>query len=160
MITMINEESQQELETFLAAYETLSQDSLVKPPEDEIIEVRYYPEDQGDDDIDQEGEEIAAMAQKIRAEHQKITKEQSQQIQPIGYVSNARNATSRSDMFQFWAPAEETSLGIGSIVRHTATIPQQVDTYGIIVDTIGSTLGLDDYAVHVYEQDALPPLNS
>src|SRR5438128_96154 len=122
MIAIMNEENRQELETFLTTYETLSRDTLVKPPEEEIIEVRYYPADQGDDEIDEEAEEIAAMAQRIQAEHLKTMEEQPRQIRPIGYVSNARNAASRSDMFQFWAPAEETLLGIGSIVRHTATL--------------------------------------
>ena len=34
-----------------------------------------------------------------------------------------------------------------------------IETYGIIVDSEGQTLGLDDVAVHVYETDALPPLH-
>ena len=158
---MTNEENRQELETFQAAYEALSQDIPVETRE-EVIVIRDYPEDQGDDEIAEDDEEIATLVLAAQAEREKITSQQftSQQTLPIGYVTNARNAASRSDMFQFWAPAEETSLGIGSIVRHTATIPQRVDTYGIIVDTTGSTLGLADYAIHVYEQDAQPPLDS
>ncbi len=158
---MKNEENQQEFETFRAAYEALSQDIPVETRE-EVIVIRDYPEDQGDDEIAEDDEEIATLVLAAQAEREKITSQQftSQQTLPIGYVTNARNAASRSDMFQFWAPAEETSLGIGSIVRHTATIPQRVDTYGIIVDTTGSTLGLADYAIHVYEQDAQPPLDS
>lgn len=156
------EENLQELEIFRAAYETLAQDIQVEPREEEVIIIRDYPEDQGDDEIAEDDEEIAVMVLAAQAEREKITHRQftSQQTFPIGYVTNARNAASRSDMFQFWATAEETSLGIGSIVRHTATVPHRVDTYGIIVDTTGSTLGLDDYAIHVYEQDAQPPLDS
>jgi uncharacterized protein len=155
------EENSQELDTFRAAYEILSEDTDNKPSEEEIIVIQRYPEDQGDDEIAQDDEEIAAMVLAAQALRDKITiQPTSQQILPIGYVTNARNAASRSDMFQFWAPAEEISLGIGSIVRHTATIQQHIDTYGIVVDTTGSTLGLDDYAIHVYEQDAQPPLGS
>ena len=156
------EENLQELETFRAAYETLSRDIHVEPRENEVIVIRDYPEDQGDEEIAADDEEIASLVLAAQAEREKITHRQftSQQILPIGYVTNARNAASRSDMFQFWATAEETSLGIGSIVRHTATILNRVDTYGIIVDTTGSTLGLDDYAIHVYEQDAQPPIGS
>ncbi|MFL5691028.1 MAG: hypothetical protein ACJ795_04420, partial [Ktedonobacteraceae bacterium] len=79
---------------------------------------------------------------------------------PLGYVSNARNSVAQSDSFQFWAPAEEASLGIGGIVRHTSSQPDPVHTYGIITKTEGQTLGLDDYAIHVYEQDAHPPIDS
>lgn len=158
----MTEENLQELETFQAAYETLAQDIHLEPREEEVIVIREYPEDQGDDELAQDDEEIAALVLAAQAEREKITNQQftSQQTHPIGYVTNARNAASRSDIFQFWAPAEETSLGIGSIVRQTATVPERVDTYGIIVDTTGSTLGLDDYAIHVYEQDAQPPLGS
>jgi hypothetical protein len=35
-----------------------------------------------------------------------------------------------------------------------------VHTYGIITKTEGQTLGLDDYATHVYEKDAKPPIES
>jgi len=161
IVFVTNEENRQELETFRAAYEALSQDIPVETRE-EVIVIRDYPEDQGDDEIAEDDEEIATLVLAAQAEREKITSQQitSQQTLPIGYVTNARNAASRSDMFQFWAPAEETWLGIGSIVRHTATIPQRVDTYGIMVDTTGSTLGLADYAIHVYEQDAQPPLDS
>jgi hypothetical protein len=156
------EENLQELETFSAAYEALSQDIQVEPPHREIIVIREYPEDQGDGEVTEDDEEIAAMILSAQIEREKMMHRQltSQQTLPIGYVTNARNAASRSDIFQFWAAAEETSLGIGSIVRHTATVPQREDTYGIIIDTTGSTLGLDDYAIHVYEQGAQPPLDS
>jgi hypothetical protein len=127
----------------------------------EVLVISSYPDDQGDDEIGEEEEEIEALVLAAQAEQQKsVEPSPMQSMDPIGYVSNARNATSRSDQFQFWTPAEEISLGIGSIVRHTATTPQRVDTYGIIIDTAGSTLGLDDYAIHVYEQDARPPLES
>ncbi len=156
------EENLQELETFRAAYETPSRDIDREPREEEIIVIREYPEDRGDDEVSEEDEEVATMVLAAQAVRDEFANRQltSQQTLPIGYVTNARNAASRSDMFQFWATAEETSLGIGSIVRHTATVPYRVDTYGIIVDTTGSTLGLDDYAIHVYEQDAQPPLGS
>ncbi len=158
----MNEENRQDLENIQDTYETISHNIRVEPREEEVIVIRDYPEDRGDDEIAEDDEEIAALVLAAQTERERITNQQltSQQTLPIGYVTNARNATSRSDMFQFWAPAEETSLGIGSIVRHTAMVQQRVDTYGIIVDTTGSTLGLDDYAIHVYEQDAQPPLNS
>ncbi|GLV54326.1 hypothetical protein KDH_11740 [Dictyobacter sp. S3.2.2.5] len=126
----------------------------------EELVIKNYPEAPDTTEIDVDNEEIDALLEAV--ERQKEAQQQPASLpeRPIGYVSNARNATSRSDLFQFWAPAEEVSLGIGSIVRHTATQPQWVDTYGIIVDTTGNTLGLDDYAFHVYEQDALPPLDS
>jgi hypothetical protein len=157
-----NEENQQEVETFREAYKTFSRESASPSHEEEVLVIRNYPEDPGDDEMDQQEEEIAALVLAAQAEREKVLNQSpiSQQTIPIGYVTNARNATSRSDLFLFWAPAEETSLGIGSIVRHTATISQPVDTYGIIIDTIGNTLGLDDYAIHVYEQDAQPPLDS
>ncbi len=159
---MTNEENQQEVETFREAYKTFSQDGGVGSGQEEVLVIRNYPEDLGDDEMDRDEEEIAALVLAAQAEREKVLNQspRSQQTLPIGYVTNARNATSRSDLFLFWAPAEETSLGIGSIVRHTATIPQHVDTYGIIIDTTGNTLGLDDYAIHVYEQDAQPPLDS
>ncbi len=130
---------------------------LTTVPEEEMLDIPFYPEDQGDmlDEHDQETELL------VRAAHERMGVPPLPTITtPIGYVSNARNASSQSDLFQFWAPAEETLLGIGSIVRHTSLTPRRIDTYGIIVNTEGSTLGLDDYAVHVYEQDAQPPLTS
>src|SRR6266568_3264563 len=156
------EENLQELETFRAAYDALSRDIEGEPREEEVIVIREYPEDRGDDEVAEDDEEITAMVLAAQAERDKIADQRftPQQTAPIGYVTDARNAASRSDMFQFWAPAEEISLGIGSIVRHTTTIPQPVETYGIVVDTTGSTLGLEDYAIHVYEQDARPPLDS
>lgn len=123
----------------------------------EKLVVTNYPEEPETTEQDKDDDEIAAIVAEY--EHQKNASQPSvpPPERPIGYVSNAGNATSRSDLFQFWAPAEESALGIGSIVRHSATYPQAVDTYGIIVDTTGNTLGLDDYAIHVYEQDARPP---
>src|SRR2546427_53863 len=82
---------------------------------------------------------------------------------PAGYVSNARNAASRSDGFPFWGPAERTALGVGSLVRHSAIDPalgRPVDTYGLVIAANAQTLGLEDFAIHVYEEDARPPLNS
>src|SRR5258708_37792139 len=111
----MTEENLQELETFRAAYETLSKNIHLEPREEEIIVIREYPEDQGDDEIAQDDEEIATLILAAQAEREKITNQllTSQQTHPIGYVTNARNSGSRSDMFQFWAAAEETSLGIG-----------------------------------------------
>jgi len=82
---------------------------------------------------------------------------------PIGYVSNARNASSQSDTMLFWAPAETTIIGIGSLVRHAASAAQgqpPVETFAIITSAEAHTLGLDDFATHVYEEDAQPPLTS
>lgn len=129
-------------------------------PEAEILEVSDYPEDNDDDmDDDTEGE-VEALVSAARARTQSST---PQPGGPIGYVTNARNAGSSSDTFQFWTPAEETTLGIGSLVRQMANAPgtqKTVYTYGIITETDGFTLGLDDYAIHVYEEDAQPPLDS
>jgi hypothetical protein len=35
-----------------------------------------------------------------------------------------------------------------------------VDTYGLVIAAHAQTLGLEDFAVHVYEEDARPPLDS
>jgi hypothetical protein len=153
----MDEDSQQVLETFRAQLQTFSTDSQGASTDVEVLEVASYPEDQGDDATDEDEREIEALVQAAR---EQMTARVQQKGTSIGYVSNARNAASYSDTFQFWAPAEEISLGIGSIVRHTSSGQQIVDTYGIVIDTEGSTLGLDDYAVHVYEQDARPPLES
>lgn len=124
----------------------------------ERIEVVHYPEDLGDTQPDETNEAIEQMLQAA------YENEQAQRIPqadiPLGYVSNARNSAAQSDTFQFWAPAEEASLGIGSIIRHTSSYPGSVHTYGIITKTEGQTLGLDDYATHVYEKDAQPPVDS
>lgn len=126
--------------------------------EAERIEVVHYPEDLGDTQPDETNE---AIEQILRVLHEN---EQMQRVPqtdvPLGYVSNARNSAAQSDAFQFWAPAEEASLGIGGIVRHTTLHPYLVHTYGIITKTEGQTLGLDDYATHVYEKDARPPIES
>ena len=57
----MTEENLQELETFRAAYETLSQNIHLEPREEETIVIREYPEDQGDDEIARDDEEIAAL---------------------------------------------------------------------------------------------------
>lgn len=128
------------------------------PPDTELLEVASYPEDRDDaDELEEEVEEL------VRAASEQAQKPSTPPPGgPIGYVSNARNAASQSDVFQFWAPAEETSLGIGSLVRHVnnANTQRSEETYGIITKTVGNTLGLEDYAVHVYEEDAQPPLSS
>ncbi len=129
--------------------------------EDEVLEIVHYPEDRGDDEQDENMVETIvrnALAEKER--YGSPPMQSSSREQPIGYVSNARNAASQSDVFQFWAPAEEVSIGIGTIVRHTTLLPRLTHTYGIVFDTEGNTLGLDDYAIHVYEQDAQPPIDS
>lgn len=126
--------------------------------ETERIEIVHYPEDLGDTQPDEANE---AVDQILRAVHEnEQTQRMPQADTPLGYVSNARNAVAQSDSFQFWAPAEKASLGIGDIVRHTSSRSDLVHTYGIITKTEGQTLGLDDYAIHVYEQDAQPPINS
>ncbi|MCQ3976143.1 MAG: hypothetical protein DPW09_22170 [Anaerolineae bacterium] len=130
-------------------------------PEEEVLEISAYPEDRDEDFDDELEEEIEALVNAARQQLQNPTPQQSDL--PLGYVSNARNAGSRSDTFQFWAPAEETSLGIGSLVRQESDNPvtqDKVNTYGILTGTDGLTLGLDDYAVHVYEEDAQPPLDT
>jgi hypothetical protein len=136
-------------------------DSIDKDiPEAEILEVSDYPEDNDDDMDDDTEQEIESLVSAARARTQPQT---LQPGGPIGFVTNARNAGSSSDTFQFWTPAEETTLGIGSLVRHTSNAPgtqKIVNTYGIVTETDGFTLGLDDYAIHVYEEDAQPPLNS
>ena len=153
----MDDDMQQLLENFRSQSQTASTDNEEATTDLEVLEVPFYPEDQGDNVNDEDESEIEALVQAAR--QQMITQGQ-QEGAPIGYVSNARNAASYSDTFQFWAPAEEISLGIGSIVRHTSYGQQTVDTYAIVIDTEGSTLGLDDYAIHVYEQDARPPLES
>lgn len=154
----MDENTQQLLQDFRSQLEAPIHSIPETIAESEVLEILSYPEDEGDAVVDETEVEIEALVQAAHAQmasaHVPIAEA------PIGYVSNARNAASQSDIFQFWAPAEEMSLGIGSIVRHTATTPQVVHTYAIIIDTEGSTLGLDDYAVHVYEQDARPPIDS
>jgi uncharacterized protein len=71
----------------------------------------------------------------------------------VGYVSNARNAPAQSELFQFWAPIEQEGLGIGSIVRHHSST-DHANTYAMIIDTLGRTIGLDDYATDFIEKDA------
>jgi hypothetical protein len=129
-------------------------------PESEILEVLFYPEDK---DIDEVNEVEADVNSIIEAFEQHREAAAPTSAIPTGYVSNARNAGSGSDAFHLWSPAEDASLGIGSLVRHTANDPQTekpTNTYAIVVEAEAQTLGLDDYAVHVYEQDARPPLDS
>lgn len=155
----MNEEHRQLLDTIR---ETINdQDDRPKMPE-EVIEILHYPENRGDEEVNEDNEAIDLLIQAAQAERQRTRNQSpsSLQVNPIGYVTNARNSASRSDLFQFWAPAEETTLGIGSLVKHTTTTPTHVDTYGVVIDTVGNTLGLDDFAIHVYEQDAQPPLES
>lgn len=137
------------------------QTSGVEPviPETELIEVPFYPEerDEEEDNIGAEVENLVEAA-RLAAEALPVAGDPAQ-----GYVSNARNAASRSDEFPFWAPAEQTAFGVGILVRHSATdtaIEQPVDTYGIIIAADAQTLGLEDFAIHVYEEDARPPLES
>ncbi len=158
--SQMNDTDREVLETIRTTFEAPPHDVHEELREEETLEIRYYPEDQGDMEIDEEEIESLELVQAAQAERQRRMAPFPQQTMPIGYVTNARNAAARSDMFQFWSPAEEMSLGIGSIVRHTATTPYRVDTYAIIIDTEAHTLGLDDYAIHVYEQDAQPPLTS
>jgi hypothetical protein len=152
----MDEETRQLIRNFPAQDETLAYGETIS--EADTLEVVSYPDDEGDTALDETKVEIEAM---VQAANEQIAAALAQHAgMPLGYVSNARNAAAQSDTFQFWAPAEATSLGIGSIVRHTASIPQIVHTYGIVVDTEGSTLGLDDFAIHVYERDAQPPVES
>ncbi len=131
--------------------------------EDEVLEIVHYPEDQGDDEQDEYEDVVETIVRNALAEKERYVSppmQSSSRERPVGYVSNARNAASQSDIFQFWAPAEEVSIGIGTIVRHTTLLPHLTHTYGIVFDTEGNTLGLDDYAIHVYEWDAQPPIDS
>ena len=153
----MDDDLQRLLESFRTQSQAAPTDNQEAINDVEVLEVPFYPEDQGDNAANEDEKEIDALVQAAR---EQMSAPQLQEGAPIGYVSNARNAASYSDTFQFWAPAEEISLGIGSIVRHTSYGQQTVDTYAIVIDTEGSTLGLDDYAVHVYEQDARPPLES
>ncbi len=127
----------------------------------EELEVAFYPLDQGDAPSSDVDEQVAALVDAARTNQKNaITPNAS----AVGYVSNARNATAQSNAFQFWAPAEDISLGVGSLVRHSAPEPNNpgttIITYGVVAKTDGHTLGLDDFATHVYEQDGAPPLDS
>lgn len=146
------------LETLQFNLAETTNESLISVSETERIEVVNYPEDRGDIPSDETNEAVEQILQIVH-ENERVL--QAPQIKsPLGYVSNARNSVAQSDSFQFWAPAEDASLGIGGIVRHTALSPSPVHTYGIITKTEGHTLGLDDYATHVYERDAQPPVES
>ena len=146
------------LEEFQIALAETAQTMPTTLPDTERIEVVHYPEDLGESQPDETNE---AIEQILRAAHENEHTQRVPQVSvPLGYVSNARNSVAQSDSFQFWSPAEEAPLGIGSIVRHTSSQPELVHTYGIITKTEGQTLGLDDYAIHVYEQDAQPSIDS
>ncbi len=125
------------------------------------LEIDEYPATNGaEPEKNPVDEEVESLVQAAR--ESSMASPPSQKT-PIGYVSNARNASSTSDSFDFWAPAEETGIGIGSLIRHTGRDSggqQTINTYAVVTGTEGRTLGLDDYAVHVYEQDARPPLES
>lgn len=133
------------------------------PPEgrdSEEIQVDSYPEDREErgKDVEEEVEQLVREAQSAT-----IPLKPFGDI-PVGYVSNARNATSSTDMFPFWTPVERATLAIGSLVRHTVKDPRDVsrriDTYAIVTGAESLTLGLDDFAIHVYEKDGQPPLDS
>ena len=129
--------------------------------ESERLVITSYPEDQDANEADAMEQEIEALVQAAREQAQAPKPEPDD---PIGYVTNARNVASRSDTFLFWAPAEKTALGIGSLVRHSAPDPtaqqEHVHSYGMVTATDALTLGLDDFAPHAYEQDGRPPLTS
>ena len=130
----------------------------------ERVEIEEYPEYPGEDSttmlaegVDREVEDLCEQARRWAE-----TGPAAEEEEPGGFVSNARNAAATSEEFPFWAPAETTAFAIGSIVRHDGTRPGDgpVQSYGVIVETQGQTLGLDDLAVHVYETDARPPLGA
>lgn len=110
--------------------------------------------------MDEDEQTIEEMVQAAHAYLERMAADTPLQHPPIGFVSNARNATSTSDRFQFWAPAEETNLGIGSIICHTSSVQPVVHTYAIVVETSGVTLGLEDFAIHAFECETRPPLTS
>lgn len=154
----MDEQTRSPLDEFQIA---LAETAHVMPttiPDTERIEIAHYPEDAGENQTDEANAEIEQILQAIYDNEQR--QKTPQPSGPLGYVSNARNSVAQSDSFQFWSPAEAAPLGIGSIVRHTSSQPELVHTYGIITKTEGQTLGLDDYAIHVYEQDAQPPIES
>lgn len=152
--TSPRDEFRQQLENALADDTTTTLDT-------DHIEVAFYPEDRDEDPLNAVEQEIEDLVQQARQEQEHAT---PQPNDPIGYVTNARNAASQSDSLTFWAPAEETSLGIGSLVRHSVAnptgSPAQIDTYAIVTETGALTLGLDDFAIHTYEQDGRPPIAS
>ena len=148
------EEFHQQIEQVLADGTTTTLDA-------DRIEIAFYPEDHDEDPFNSIEQEIEDLVQQAR-QAQQSTPPQSDE--PIGYVTNARNAASQSDSLTFWSPAEETSLGIGSLVRHSIDnltgSPARIDTYAIVTETNALTLGLDDFAIHTYEQDGRPPIAS
>jgi hypothetical protein len=139
----------------------LSEPDDTSPASERLI-VSSYPEDRDDGETEDIDAEVASLVEAAREQAQQVPTPQGSG--PIGYVTNARNAASRSDAFVFWSPAEEISLGVGSLVRHSAPDPTgkptPIETYGIVTSTDGLTLGLDDFAPHAYEQDCRPPLTS
>lgn len=124
------------------------------------IQVDSYPEEQEDREeaVEEEVEQL------VRDTLNATSRPAPPGDAPAGYVSNARNATSSTDRFVFWSPAETADLPIGSLVRHSVKDPRNVqnriETYGIVTSAESLTLGLDDFAIHVYEQDGQPPLDS
>jgi hypothetical protein len=98
----------------------ISDSKIVEKPdsqEDEVLEIVHYPEDRGDDEQDEYENMVETIVQNALAEKERYGSppmQSSSREQPIGYVSNARNAASQSDVFQFWAPAEEVSRAIAS----------------------------------------------
>src|SRR5260370_32388510 len=98
------DDTQQLLQNFRSQLQTFSTDNQEANTDVEVLEVPFYPEDQGDNVADEDEREIEAL---VQAAHEQITAQRQQEGAPIGYVSNARNAASYSDTFQFWAPAEE-----------------------------------------------------
>lgn len=122
--------------------------------EEEQLEVEY-PLESAIPENDDEAELNALVAAALQQEETPAP----HPTDPIGYVSNARNAASRSDAYPFWSSGETASAGIGSLVRHEAADPnskQSVQTYGIVTSAQGLTSGLDDFAIHVYEKDGRP----
>ena len=150
-----------QLNEFREQFESANDGSDGAVPSDEVLEVAAYPEEQ--DDTTQEDEvndEVEALVQAARVQAQAPS---TSGKKPAGYASNARNAMATSDAFRFWSSVDQTGLGIGSLVRHEGTnllTGKTINTYAIVTEADGSTLGLDDFASHVYESDARPPLKS
>jgi hypothetical protein len=127
------------------------------PGDQEGFVVSSYPPNSEQTVVDEAESEIEDFVQAVR-EH--MSQQPPQSDPPLGYVSNARNAAASSDTFQFWAPADECSLGIGSITHHMSSARQVVHTYGVIVDAEGAVLGLEDFATDVFEKGTRPPHTS
>lgn len=132
------------------------------PPDEERLEYEIVspaevpgpPGADLDERMAAEIEELIAAARRARP-----ARDPADPDAPCGSVCNAEDAPARSDAFSFWAPSERADLGIGTIVRHRAAAPGAVavDTYAIIVDSSGQTLGLARTAIGVAEVDGEPP---